>query len=156
MLPLRPVRALNRLDRRERPFVRAGRGLRERRRALGRVSRSSLVESPVASEAPGAADEDADADPLALDVVDLVDAAVFRRDQLRAPNDPARIGVRRASGERGGDGFFADRSHVANPNAGRPDTVATILARAGGGIGRRARRRRKVRPAARGMTTSRR
>ena len=81
--------------------------------SLGRVAPGLvLVEAPVARKAPGAFDEDADPDPLALDVVDLVDAPVLGRDQLRAPNDRAGIGIGGAGGERGRDSFFAERPHA--------------------------------------------
>ena len=81
-----------------------------------RRPRPGLIKSPVAGEAPGTVDEDTHADPLALDVVDLVDAPVLGRDQLRPPNDRAGVRVGRASGKRRGDSFFAERSHGRNPN----------------------------------------
>src|SRR5436305_2041716 len=83
----------------------------------GRLTHAGFVETPVAGEAPSAVDEHADADPLALDVVDPVDATVPGRDGLRTPHDRARVSVGRTCRERRSDGFFAERSHAPNPNA---------------------------------------
>ena len=59
-------------------------------------------------------------------VVDLVDAPILGRDELRAPNHSAGIGVGRTAGERRGDSFFTQRPHRPNPNAEGRTSVATI------------------------------
>jgi hypothetical protein len=82
-----------RLERGELPLVRAGRCPSERRCALSRVARSGFLESSVASEAPGAVDEDADADSLGLRVADRLDLTVLGHDDLRAARDRARVRV---------------------------------------------------------------
>src|SRR4029077_9019372 len=126
LFPRRSVLPLHGLDRRERPRVYARRSLGKGGRALGRISGAGFVEPPVTGKAPGPVDEDPHADPFALDVVDLVDAPILGRDELRAPNHRAGIGVGRTAGERRGDSFFTQRPHRPNPNAEGRTSVATI------------------------------
>src|SRR5205085_7683592 len=72
-------------------------------------------EPTVAREAPGAVDENPDADAFALDVVDAVDRTVSSRDHLRAADDRPRVCIRGARIERGGDRFFAEVPHGPEP-----------------------------------------
>jgi hypothetical protein len=91
--------------------VTAGSGLRKRGRlASGRLG-TVVVESSVAGEAPGPADEHSDADPLSLLVVQALDAAVPRPDHLGPAHDDARIRVRGPGAECGGHGVLAKLPH---------------------------------------------
>ena len=77
--------------------VTARRGLCERARPEGCVARPGLVEPAFAGEAPGAVDEDADADSLALGVAQVVDLAVLRDDVLAPQRDRTSVRIRRSS-----------------------------------------------------------
>ena len=109
----RAVAARARLDRRERAAAPDRRRERERGRAPGGRDRALGVEAPVAREAPGAAREHADADPLGLDVDDVLDAAVLRRDRLRAADHGARVRVLGSRRESRLDRRFAELTHRA-------------------------------------------
>jgi hypothetical protein len=58
------------------------RRLCERACAQGRIPGSLGGQAAVASESPGALDENTDADPLALGIGEALDAAVLGRDEL--------------------------------------------------------------------------
>ena len=83
--------------------------------ALVRVGLRKILETDpetaVAGESPRAVDEDADADPLALRVDELLDAPVLRRHLLRAPDNGARVGVFGAGTGRGIDGKRTEIAH---------------------------------------------
>src|SRR6185312_17560664 len=105
--------ATRRLEGRELAAVAARRRLRKGGRlASGRLG-ALVVESPVAGEPPGAADEHAHADPLGLLVVEPLDAAVPRSDHLGAAHDDARIRVRGPGAECGGHGVLAKVPHCS-------------------------------------------
>src|SRR3954453_11084398 len=116
LLDRRAVRAPDRLDGRERAVVPPRRRLRESRGPLGRRAGALGAQPVVAGEAPGAAHENADADPLALDVIEPVDALVPGRDRLAAPLVDARVGIGRAGGERRGHRLVAELPHPAKTN----------------------------------------
>ena len=80
----RTCRCAARPARGARPLPAGGRA-RTSQRAARRVPGAVRVEPPVAREAPGAVDEHADADALALAVAERLDAAVLRRHRLVAP-----------------------------------------------------------------------
>src|SRR2546430_15727120 len=82
-----------RLDGCERPATTAAGGFRESARSKRRLAGALRGQAAVAGEAPGAVDEHADADALALRVGELLDATILRRDELAAPHDCARVGV---------------------------------------------------------------
>ena len=109
----RAVAPRARLDRRERAGAPDRGRERERGRAPGGRDGAVGVEAPVAREAPGAAREHADADPLGLDVVDVLDAAVLRRDRLRAADDGAGVRVLRSGRQGRLDRRFAELPHRA-------------------------------------------
>ena len=69
------------------------RGARERAGAEGRLTGAFWREPSVAGETPRTVDEHADADALALRIVELLDTPILRRDLLTAPHDGARVGV---------------------------------------------------------------
>ena len=75
------------------------------------ASRALGVEPPVAGEAPGAVDEHAHADALALGVVEPLDAPVAGSDHLRAPDDHPRVRVGRPGAESRGHRLLAKLSH---------------------------------------------
>src|SRR3954454_16741482 len=64
-----------------------------------------------AGEAPGSVDEHAHADAFRLHVADRLDVPVLRRDGLRALEDTASIGVRRARAESGVDRSATEVPH---------------------------------------------
>ena len=109
------VGTLGRLDGSELARVIARRGACEGRRPPRGAAGARSVEVAIAGEAPGPVDEHPHADPLALGVVDVIDRAVPGRDELSAPDDRARVGVRGARSERRGDSLFAKLTHGAEP-----------------------------------------
>ena len=119
---LRPVR----LDGYERAPVPAGRGFREGGRAQRGLAGALLGRAPVAGEAPGPVDQDADADPLAVEVADLLDLAVFRRDHLRAAQHDACVGVGRTRAEGRIDSRIAELAHGTALVAVDPTTRAAL------------------------------
>ena len=82
----------------------AGRRTRERAGSQGRVTSSFRRRAAVAGETPRAADEDTDADALALGISQPFDASVLRRDELVALPDDARVGIFSPRAARGVDG----------------------------------------------------
>ena len=90
-----------------------GAGAGEGDRPDGGVACPLLGEPRVGGEAPRAADEDADADPLGLGVRDRVDLAVLRRHELRAALDDSGVRVACASGESGVDRVSGDVQQAA-------------------------------------------
>ena len=84
---------------------------REGDRALVRRRGAFLRETAVAGEAPGAVDEDADADALGLAVGDRLDLAVLRRDVLRPARDGARVRVAGPAGRRRVDRLSTKFAH---------------------------------------------
>ena len=87
--------------------------LGERACLSGRRARAFLAQTAVAGEAPGAADEHAHTDPLALAVVETLDSLVAGADDLGPAHDHARIGVRRSSPESRGHRLVAELPHAA-------------------------------------------
>ena len=85
-----------------------------------RVACAALVETAVAGEAPRAVHEHSHADPFALEVADVLDAAVLRRHALRPADDRACVRVRRSGTDRGVDRRSADVAH------GRTLSAATL------------------------------
>ena len=94
----------------ESPFP-AACGPRERVRPLRSFACALLRQPAVGREPPGAVDEHADADALALDVVHGLDVPVLRRDRLGTAKDAARVGVRSAGANCGVDGVTAEIPH---------------------------------------------
>src|SRR5207245_9077458 len=93
----------------------AGRA-RKRARANCRVAGAGFVEATVAGKAPRAVDEHPDADALALDVADGLDAPVLRGDRLGAPEDAASIRVRSACAQCCVYGCSAQVAHALTVN----------------------------------------
>ncbi len=118
-LDRRRVGARGRLDRGEAAAVRVGARARTRSRGR-RVAGALRVQPARAGEAPGAVDEHADADPLGLDVGDVLDPAVLRRHLLTAHDDRARVRVLGPRREGGVDRFRRCRAR------GRTLTGATL------------------------------
>ena len=110
------VLALRGLDRSERALVPAAGGLGEATRLRGGRLGALRAQAPVAGEPLRAADERADAEPFALDIVEPVDPAVARSNGLGPAKDDPRIGVGGACGERRGDRLFAELAHGAKTN----------------------------------------
>ena len=77
--------------------------------------------APIRGEAPGPADQDPHADPLAVEIADLLDLAVLRGDHLRAAQDHARVRIVGAGAERRIDSRFAQSPHAR-------ETLATRVA----------------------------
>ena len=99
-----------RLDRSE--ILRAAaRRARERAGAKRCVACAVARQAPVGREAPGAADEHADADPFALGVAERLDVPVLRGNGLGAPIHAARIGVRSSGGDGGVDCIGTEIAH---------------------------------------------
>ena len=80
-----------------------GAGAGERDSAKRCIAGALLRKAGVAGEAPGAVDEDANADPLRLGVGDGVDLTVLRRHQLRTAPDDAGVRVAGAGADGGVD-----------------------------------------------------
>ena len=123
------------VERDERGLVTARSGARERGGSQRGVAGGRLVEPAHAGEPPGAVDENADADALALGVAQVVDLEVLRDHVLAPEPDRARVGVGGAAPN------AASTAASASAFTARTLTLATLAARAGGGIGRRARLR---------------
>jgi hypothetical protein len=114
LLDRRAVLTPGQLHGSERAAVSAGRGLRKGARLGCRGLRAVRAQAPVAGEAPSTVDQRADAEALALHVVEPVDPPVPRRDRLRpAKNDPG-VCVGGSGGERRGDRLFAELAHREN------------------------------------------
>ena len=101
----------------------------ERARTQGGVARAGGVEAPVAGEAPGAADEDAHADPFGLVVGDVRRRARSSSRPLGAPHDRARVCIGRTGAERGIDRRLGrGRAPARTLRRGAGDAAATIRA----------------------------
>ena len=82
------------------------------------VAGGGLVEPSFAGEAPGAVDEDPDADAFALAVAQVVDLAVLGDHELAPERDRARVGVGGSSPQRRINRCLGQRLHSEYPNPG--------------------------------------
>ena len=74
---------------------------------------TGFVEPALAGEAPGAVDEDADADALALGVAQVVDLEVLRDHVLAPEPDRARVGIGGSGPQRCIDRCLGQRLHLS-------------------------------------------